>query len=310
MENKNTKRDKNIKTEIRKTYIKYLNREPDERGSASYYKKIKNGMTIPQFIQQIKNSNEYKITQHQFNTQPTNSKQTPVHTHTHTYTHKVEYITPESKKHLNSTTQIMKNAPQTLTTRLDVVRPMLTEHDLMLFDKYLDDPTNTIKKYFEFGSGNSTLYTANKSTVAKVYSVENDRQWYQRIINTHNKKIEIQYTNTNSSLNSYGKPTKIDKQKFAKYYQSYKVSHNCNIIMIDGRFRVSCALDMFDKINENVIVLFDDFNNRMNKYGVVLKYYEVIEKGDRIIILRRKRNDDIDRNELNKDKVIYATNAD
>jgi hypothetical protein len=284
------KGDKEIHREIRKVYIKHLHREPDERRLCDYTKRIRNGMTFRQLSQHIQKSSECK----------TNSS----------ILHKpVEYITPECKLS-QQTNDSSREVTQHLHTQLHDVKPMLTSNDLKLFDKYLDNPSNSIKKYFEFGSGNSTIYTANKLTVAKVYSVENDKQWHRRIINVHHKKIEIQYANTDSPNNSYGKPTKIDKRKFANYYRGYKVSYNCNIIMIDGRFRVSCALDIFNKINENVIVLFDDFVNRTSKYDCVLKYFNVVEKGERMIVLCRKSTTEIDRKELESDKVKYSTITD
>lgn len=278
------------KREIRKLYIKHLNREPDANGLNMYLKKMHGGMTIKQIAIQIKSGTEYR-TKH-------NSTRTP----------NVQYITPEEqhKEHMKK----LQNVEQTLKTDLHEILPLLTENDIKLFDKYLDDPSNKFKKYFEFGSGNSTLYTANKATVAKVFSVENDRKWYRRILNTCNKKITIQYTETDSGLKNFGRPTKIDKMKFQNYFGAYKTSYNCHVIMIDGRFRVSCALDIIDKINENVIVLFDDFNNRLKKYEVVLKYFDVIEKGERIIALKCKSDANIDFTELAKDKVKYSIIAD
>ena len=42
-------------------------------------------------------------------------------------------------------------------------------------------------------------------------------------------------------------------------------------ILIDGRFRVACALSIFPYINENTLVLLDDFINRQNQFSEVLK---------------------------------------
>ena len=48
-------------------------------------------------------------------------------------------------------------------------------------------------------------------------------------------------------------------------------------ILIDGRFRVACALSIFPYINENTLVLLDDFINRQNQFSEVLKYYEIVK---------------------------------
>jgi len=57
-----------------------------------------------------------------------------------------------------------------------------------------------------------------------------------------------------------------------KYVQSYKTEYNADIILIDGRFRVACGLDIFSKIRNNTLVFIHDYNNR-KKYHILEKYY-------------------------------------
>ena len=64
-----------------------------------------------------------------------------------------------------------------------------------------------------------------------------------------------------------------------------------DLILIDGRFRVSCCLKCFDIINENTHILFDDFMNRP-EYHIVLKYFDIIEKtNDNCMVCLKKKSD-------------------
>ena len=60
-------------------------------------------------------------------------------------------------------------------------------------------------------------------------------------------------------------------------------------ILIDGRFRVACALSIFPYINENTLVLLDDFINRQNQFSEVLKYYEIVKSVNNPSTLRKGR---------------------
>lgn len=63
------------------------------------------------------------------------------------------------------------------------------------------------------------------------------------------------------------------------------------MILIDGRYRVACCLKCFDVIDENCVVLFDDFLNRKH-YHVVLDYYTILEHtADKHMVLMKKKPD-------------------
>jgi hypothetical protein len=81
---------------------------------------------------------------------------------------------------------------------------------------------------------------------------------------------------------------------FNKYSDSIitlheKINPNIDLILIDGRFRVMCALKCCKVINKNCIVLIDDFFNRKS-YHVLFDYFDIIEKGERMVALKKKEN--------------------
>jgi hypothetical protein len=62
-----------------------------------------------------------------------------------------------------------------------------------------------------------------------------------------------------------------------------------DLILIDGRFRVACALKCFSIIGSDTILLFDDFLNRP-EYHIVLDYYSIISKTvDNVMVALQKK---------------------
>lgn len=85
-----------------------------------------------------------------------------------------------------------------------------------------------------------------------------------------------------------GKNTKYDD--WIRYTRAYNHSkYKANLILIDGRFRVACGLNVFKQIDNNVLVYIHDFNNRKH-YHILLDYFDVVEKADRSVVLRKKTN--------------------
>ena len=64
-----------------------------------------------------------------------------------------------------------------------------------------------------------------------------------------------------------------------------------DVVLIDGRFRVACALKIHSLIRDDCVVLFDDFMNRPF-YHVVLDYYEIVKHtpNKHMVVLKKKLN--------------------
>lgn len=60
-----------------------------------------------------------------------------------------------------------------------------------------------------------------------------------------------------------------------------------DIVLIDGRFRVACALFCFLALRSDV--LFDDFWDRAETYAMVLDYFSIMDtRNDRMVVLRKR----------------------
>ena len=152
-----------------------------------------------------------------------------------------------------------------------VYKPMMSNKDLKAFS-YFMKPENI---YFEFGSGGSTNLASYFKL--KTYSVESDIKWHERLKSSGIIANYITVDLKNTAFGYPGNNTNINDWK--KYIQAYKKEFNADVILIDGRFRVACALDIFSKIKNNTMVLVHDYENR-NHYHIIEKFYIKIKSWD------------------------------
>ncbi len=181
--------------------------------------------------------------------------------------------------------------------------PHLSKNDLNMFYKYL----NKSHIYFEYGSGGSTYQSFLRNNIIKIYSVESDLDWHNKLkfVLKNNPKVDFIYNEMDTLPNSWGHagPNATNIQKINYSNQLGLLPQNiCNaidLILIDGRFRVACCLKAFNLINDNCIIAFDDFMGR-REYHVVLKYFDIIEKtkDNRMVILKKKKSIEKIENEI------------
>jgi len=177
----------------------------------------------------------------------------------------------------------------------NVINMHFNKNDKDLFNKYL----NNAQYYFEFGSGGSTYHSSIKQNIKQLYSVESDKEWFDKMIKLiYNKdKLNYFFIDIDAISNNWGYPGKnCSKDAMIKYSDcirqiSSDMALQLNVILIDGRFRVACCLKCFDVINDDCVILFDDFLNRPH-YHIVLNYYDIVEKttDNRMVALKKKKN--------------------
>jgi len=95
---------------------------------------------------------------------------------------------------------------------------------------------------FEFGSGNSTYWYAER--VGTVTSVEHDAQWYQKIRTGMPANAALHFCEL-----SYG-------GDYCKYLLNSP--NRYDIIIVDGRDRVKCCIHSVDALSDRGIMVLDD----------------------------------------------------
>ena len=140
------------------------------------------------------------------------------------------------------------------------MNPLFKKNDINLFNKYI----NQSKVYFEYGCGGSTYLASLCDNIQKIYTVESDIEWLNKVKFNINIKKDITYiyNEMDTKPNTYGIPGKnaTDIQKI-EYSNKFirTLPNNVDTILIDGRFRVACVLKLYPYINKNTIIIFDDF---------------------------------------------------
>ena len=190
------------------------------------------------------------------------------------------------------------------------MQPCLAGKDKNLFYKYLDNAS----VYFEYGSGGSTYQASIRKNIKTIYSVESDITWQKKLqkIIVHSN-IRYIYNEMDTKPNNWGNPgknaTNIQKINYSSHITklSKEEQNSIDLVLIDGRFRVACCLKCYDIINDNCLIIFDDFLNRQN-YHIVLEYFDIIEKTEdnRMVILKKKKNVNIPKEVIQKYELIQA----
>jgi hypothetical protein len=132
------------------------------------------------------------------------------------------------------------------------------------------------KSVFDWGSGGSTILI---SQVAKtVVSIETDKKYsrFMRIRVKNMQNVTILYANIGFTK-AYGEPLtilrKIMSQRYLNVTDIFFKNINFNnfqpeIVIIDGRFRVWCALESIQNIKGDFLLVFDDYVSRSEYHPI------------------------------------------
>ena len=170
----------------------------------------------------------------------------------------------------------------------------MTTIDKQMFYNYLDKAT----VYFEYGSGGSTYQAYIRENIIKIYSVESEKEWFDKLnaLVQSNKTVYI-FNEMCSNSNNWGYPGEKSTAGQRASYSNQIINlsdedqKKIDFILIDGRFRVACCLICFGVINPDCLIAFDDFLNR-NFYHIVLNYYDVVEQTqDKCMVILKKKCD-------------------
>lgn len=122
--------------------------------------------------------------------------------------------------------------------------------------EYLEHLDFSKLSVFEYGSGNSSFWWAARAL--RVMSVENDRQWYEKIQSNINRPLK-----DSSQLVC---TLEIDK---GPYVASLSTPHD--IVVIDGRFRKECVAHFVssDVSSESIMIIFDNADWYPKAIGII-----------------------------------------
>jgi len=118
--------------------------------------------------------------------------------------------------------------------------------------EFLSERLNKKLNVFEFGSGNSSLFFAEK--VNQIISVEHNKDWYNKISKQSPLNSKIIYAKADLS-NEYLDAIKMSDQKF-------------DIIIVDGIYRNECLIESVSYLSESGVIILDDSERQEYSEGI------------------------------------------
>lgn len=124
------------------------------------------------------------------------------------------------------------------------------------FIDFIGDRLNKKHDVFEFGSGNSTQFYAERAR--SVISVEHDRDWFERSSKLDFRNVEVIH---------------CELQPGGEYSQSAKrTGGQFHVIIVDGRDRVNCCKAALEALTDDGVIVLDD--SERTKYEPAVRFFE------------------------------------
>ena len=116
---------------------------------------------------------------------------------------------------------------------------------------FLDKRIKKGMKVFEFGSGNSTLWFANKGCL--LYTFEHNLSWFNTLKDQLPKNVNYNYC-----------PLEYNGD-YCKSITKQNISFD--IVIIDGRDRVNCLINSINYLNKEGVIIFDNSDREYYEEG-------------------------------------------
>ena len=158
---------------------------------------------------------------------------------------------------------------------------------------WLEEKLQRTTCFLEYGSGGSTRLAAAIG-VPHIVSVESDRAFAAAVeaaVTAADSKSQCKVIHADiGRTKGWGYPTGFEGfQRWPNYalapWDFVRANHlSPDFILIDGRFRVSCFLASLLEARPGTHILFDDYGDRVPRYGHVERFLKPAEQIDRSAI--------------------------
>ena len=140
-------------------------------------------------------------------------------------------------------------------------------------------------RYFEWGSGFTTR--ASDTIAGSVVSIEGSRPWHQKMSEGHafSPRTRLRFVDIGPTK-AFSWP--VNHSLGETYIHAIDDYGPQDVVLVDGRFRVACALAAFRHIAAGGRLLVHDFGRAA--YHVLLEWYTTESEVDSLAILVPKAN--------------------
>jgi hypothetical protein len=166
------------------------------------------------------------------------------------------------------------------------MQPHMSASEVALFERQLAGQASLL----EFGCGGSTVTAARH--VSRIVSVDSDPAWLAKV--TADPALAgCDFTPFHADIGPVGEwGYPVDEARMRDWPRYHAqiwrhMSGSPDVVLIDGRFRVACALQSLIHCAPGCPLLVHDFRDRAH-YHVVLDHADVIDQTDTLVVLRAK----------------------
>lgn len=149
------------------------------------------------------------------------------------------------------------------------------------------------KVYYEYGCGKSTEWMI-RSTQAHVFAVDTSFEWISKVRRYAGEfapdRLNLLHIDV-GRLGAWGRPLDYSKRSHFRSYINHFWARaiSPDLVLIDGRFRVSCFLMSVRNAERGTKILFDDYVNRPH-YHLVEEFVPLVEVCGRQALFEVSKN--------------------
>ncbi|WP_017293787.1 class I SAM-dependent methyltransferase [Geminocystis herdmanii] len=126
--------------------------------------------------------------------------------------------------------------------------------------EFIEDKIKSDFKVFEYGSGHSTLWWANK--VQEIVSIESNKNWHNYL------KSSLTKLEKSENINLY---LSEEAQDYIQKINEFP-PHYFDVIIVDGEHRPECAKEAYLRLKENGFIILDDTDREY--YDDILRFLD------------------------------------
>jgi hypothetical protein len=149
-------------------------------------------------------------------------------------------------------------------TEQEFIKPHMDDKTFSLFASLVAEASN----YVEYGCGGSTSYAFLNSS-ARIISVDTDKSWIDMVLNFmpgNLERVELCHIDM-GEVGEWGFP-KVETDGTAYVSWPWTRSNDADLILVDGRFRVACAVKSMIESKPGTPIIFEDYFGRNFYLGI------------------------------------------
>lgn len=166
----------------------------------------------------------------------------------------------------------------------------MTPAEIACYSRYLVNARSLL----EYGVGGSTVLAASLG-VGSIYSVESDAAWIRQVARQPEVAAFIEQGRAKLThvdigpTGKWGYPTDRSRRAdWAAYAcKPWRDGIAPDLVLVDGRFRVSCAIQSLLHGKPDILIAVHDFwRGRRRSYRILLTVLSIVETAGHLVVLR------------------------